>query len=265
MAQYSSQFDSNPSGSARFSSPSCLSTECGLDKLIVLRFGVHDHGFQPPSECAICYEAFRDNEEVKAMPCASTSACPSYYHGTCIARWLIKDPSCPLCRRSFPSLDPTPDACVPLIFGRGPMIDPPPISNPLRASPQERFVSARDLLHRYRNNYPEVGISSGRQPASRTWHPEDADAQLQQERRSRMGSQTAPRYQVGNSSSRCPIRVSDDSDDRSLRGLSFLERPSHPKPRIATSVSSGSLQPIRPLSELFASSGSSRHRSTRAV
>lgn len=105
--------------------------------------------FDKPGDCAICYEAFKELEEVKALPCTRSSACPSFYHASCIEKWLIKDPSCPLCRCSFPDLAPAADADVPLIFAF-PLVDSPPISNPLRAESHERWLSARELAQRYR-------------------------------------------------------------------------------------------------------------------
>lgn len=121
-------------------------------ELLTLRFRAPSNGFSHPAECAICYEAFQELEEAKALPCTSDSACPSFYHVSCIEKWLEKDASCPLCRRSFPhlSLAGDSDSEVPLAFGPGaPLFDPPPISNPLRMESRERVVSAREFAQRY--------------------------------------------------------------------------------------------------------------------
>lgn len=116
--------------------------------MTTVRFQASAQGFNHPAECAICYEPFEKLEEAKALPCTSSSACPSVYHASCIEKWLRKDPSCPLCRRSFPELDFTP---TPLSFGHeAPLVDPGPISNPFRAEAEERFLSARELASRYR-------------------------------------------------------------------------------------------------------------------
>lgn len=86
------------------------------------------------------------------MPCTTASSCPSFYHSSCIEKWLAKDASCPLCRRSFPHLSSAveSDSDVPLAFGLyAPLFDPPPVSNPLRMESQERFISFRELAQRY--------------------------------------------------------------------------------------------------------------------
>lgn len=219
--------------------------------LVVFRFKGRGHDSRHPSECAICYEAFRELEEVKAMPCASDSACPSVYHADCIEKWLIKDPSCPLCRRSFPHLDPAPDTCVPLMLGYGaPIIEPPPITNPLRINAQERFVSARALVSRYRNNFI---VPSG----SRSEHVDSGATRAQSDYRNRGNSITALRHQLGSASSSSYISREEGLLGRSRENFPHLpdvrgDRQPLPRPLAKGSLSSGSLHPIRSLSELLA-------------
>lgn len=50
--------------------------------------------------CAICHEDFAGGA-AKLLPCASFSACPSFFHTDCLHQWLGRQLSCPLCRRSF--------------------------------------------------------------------------------------------------------------------------------------------------------------------
>ena len=50
------------------------------------------------SECPICREDYAAGDRVIKMPCAHTHV----FHRECVARWLRKDDSCPLCRSSLP-------------------------------------------------------------------------------------------------------------------------------------------------------------------
>eukprot|EP00931_Biecheleriopsis_adriatica_P044181 TRINITY_DN25248_c0_g1_i1.p1 TRINITY_DN25248_c0_g1~~TRINITY_DN25248_c0_g1_i1.p1 ORF type:complete len:237 (-),score=39.33 TRINITY_DN25248_c0_g1_i1:13-723(-) len=52
--------------------------------------------------CVICHEGFTGSRRsATLLPCASFSNCPCLFHGDCLLRWLEKQRSCPLCRRSF--------------------------------------------------------------------------------------------------------------------------------------------------------------------
>ena len=53
-------------------------------------------------ECAICYQAVRG--QGVALPCADYG-CSSIFHWGCIAPWMERNPSCPLCRREVPVLE----------------------------------------------------------------------------------------------------------------------------------------------------------------
>lgn len=53
------------------------------------------------AECAICHEGFSSSYKAKLLPCATFTACPSFFHGDCLLQWLERQCSCPLCRRSF--------------------------------------------------------------------------------------------------------------------------------------------------------------------
>lgn len=144
-------------------------------ELVSLSFGAVEGGFNHPGECAICYEAFQHLEEAQALPCTVSSACPSIYHAPCIEKWLAKDPSCPLCRRSFPELSSADE--VTLAFGHGaPLFDPPPISNPFRAESQERWLSARELAQRYRAgpSWRDVAPTSGQSASSSGGYTQNA-------------------------------------------------------------------------------------------
>uniref|UniRef100_A0ACD5WPW7 Uncharacterized protein n=1 Tax=Avena sativa TaxID=4498 RepID=A0ACD5WPW7_AVESA len=51
----------------------------------------------PPSDCAICLDAFDGGKE---MPCGHR------FHGECLDRWLGVHGSCPVCRSELPKADP---------------------------------------------------------------------------------------------------------------------------------------------------------------
>jgi hypothetical protein len=51
-----------------------LSSTTKVDVLTTLRFQAKKGGFDKPAECSICYEAFKNGEEVKALPCATASS-----------------------------------------------------------------------------------------------------------------------------------------------------------------------------------------------
>ena len=56
--------------------------------------------FQGDRTCAICYEDFKDSDEIVQLPCASTHI----YHYACLDNWIEfaqkrnEEPNCPLCR-----------------------------------------------------------------------------------------------------------------------------------------------------------------------
>lgn len=52
-------------------------------------------------DCAICYEPFSDT--ALTLPCAE-HGCLSFFHSDCIRPWFERNPTCPLCRRSFQEL-----------------------------------------------------------------------------------------------------------------------------------------------------------------
>eukprot|EP01048_Picozoa_sp_COSAG05_P004754 COSAG05_NODE_267_length_12595_cov_7.076905_14_plen_287_part_00 len=45
-----------------------------------------------PEMCAVCYDDFRDGQEVTVLPCSHR------YHAACVAPWLLQNNSCPACR-----------------------------------------------------------------------------------------------------------------------------------------------------------------------
>lgn len=63
------------------------------------------------AECAICHEGF-NGTSAKLLPCATFTACPSYFHADCLLQWLERQFSCPLCRREFEgTLGAVPSPC----------------------------------------------------------------------------------------------------------------------------------------------------------
>lgn len=48
--------------------------------------------------CSICMERYLPNSEVYSMPCRHT------FHFDCIETWLLKNPSCPMCRYKLPPI-----------------------------------------------------------------------------------------------------------------------------------------------------------------
>ncbi|XP_042388556.1 RING-H2 finger protein ATL56-like [Zingiber officinale] len=63
----------------------------------------------PPPECAVCMEGVRMGERCRALP-----PCGHVFHVSCVDRWLVRSPSCPICR-----------ACV------GAVAAEPPVGRPL--------------------------------------------------------------------------------------------------------------------------------------
>ncbi|KAL5204083.1 hypothetical protein ABZP36_008954 [Zizania latifolia] len=51
-------------------------------------------GGEGPTECVICIEEFEEGDDLLVMPCASGHR----FHDKCLAEWLARNRSCPLCR-----------------------------------------------------------------------------------------------------------------------------------------------------------------------
>ncbi|CAF3352662.1 unnamed protein product [Rotaria socialis] len=47
------------------------------------------------SECSICLESYRSGQEVSIL------ACSHEYHSSCIGEWMLKNRSCPMCRKDI--------------------------------------------------------------------------------------------------------------------------------------------------------------------
>ena len=67
------------------------------ERVVTLRTG-DDVAALGESECPICRDEFDVGSRVIKMPCARTHV----FHRDCVATWLRKDDSCPLCRSSLP-------------------------------------------------------------------------------------------------------------------------------------------------------------------
>lgn len=67
------------------------------ERVVTLRTG-DDVSALGESECPICRDEFDVGSRVIKMPCARTHV----FHRDCVATWLRKDDSCPLCRSSLP-------------------------------------------------------------------------------------------------------------------------------------------------------------------
>eukprot|EP00877_Chromochloris_zofingiensis_P005812 jgi/Chrzof1/15231/Cz09g32100.t1 len=52
-----------------------------------------------PESCAICFDEFQAEDDVKELPCHH------FYHVNCIDSWLIRDVTCPLCKQSVADPD----------------------------------------------------------------------------------------------------------------------------------------------------------------
>ena len=50
--------------------------------------------FQEHSECVICYEPFKADDEVTPLPCNPAH----YFHTECLKPWFQRNNTCPLCR-----------------------------------------------------------------------------------------------------------------------------------------------------------------------
>ena len=45
-------------------------------------------------DCSICLEGFKEGDMCRAM-----QVCDHFFHAQCVDTWLVKVPSCPICRR----------------------------------------------------------------------------------------------------------------------------------------------------------------------
>merc|ERR1712216_922260 len=70
-----------------------------IDGLPKVRFAAAEE-----QSCAICLEAYRDDELLTALPCSHV------YHVECLTRWLQRSSHCPLCRGA-PIPDTTESDC----------------------------------------------------------------------------------------------------------------------------------------------------------
>ena len=52
----------------------------------------------PERECPICRDDFTTGDKVVKMPCSHSHI----FHKSCVAEWLERDDSCPMCRSSLP-------------------------------------------------------------------------------------------------------------------------------------------------------------------
>ena len=104
LSGFDASFDSDAAGvSAEFEARRTVGS-AGSDALaalaervVTLRTG-DDVAALGESECPICRDEFDVGSRVIKMPCARTHV----FHRDCVARWLRKDDSCPLCRSSLP-------------------------------------------------------------------------------------------------------------------------------------------------------------------
>ncbi|KAI3989254.1 hypothetical protein MKX01_007891 [Papaver californicum] len=49
---------------------------------------------EPTQDCIVCLERFIEGESCRSLP-----RCKHVYHANCVDSWLIRVPSCPLCRQ----------------------------------------------------------------------------------------------------------------------------------------------------------------------
>ncbi|KAI4320458.1 hypothetical protein MLD38_033936 [Melastoma candidum] len=50
-------------------------------------------GKKSPPNCAVCLDYFKDGDKCRLLP-----LCKHSFHTECVDRWLVKAPSCPICR-----------------------------------------------------------------------------------------------------------------------------------------------------------------------
>lgn len=68
-----------------------------IDRLPIVLHSSTSSGVEGSGECSICLGVFEDGEKVKVLP-----RCGHRYHCTCVDRWLMTRPVCPLCRATLP-------------------------------------------------------------------------------------------------------------------------------------------------------------------
>ncbi|KAM7265638.1 hypothetical protein ACFE04_003321 [Oxalis oulophora] len=68
----------------------------GLEKFQRVEF-TDDNGGEP-DKCAICLEELHSSTEVDKVKITRKTECNHLFHGDCLARWLWRKPSCPMCR-----------------------------------------------------------------------------------------------------------------------------------------------------------------------
>jgi hypothetical protein len=68
-------------------------TEAELNESIAANFKLQD------GECAICLRGFREGHITECIPFEIRN-CGHVFHRHCIAKWLGREPSCPVCRAS---------------------------------------------------------------------------------------------------------------------------------------------------------------------
>ena len=80
--------------------------ECRIKKADLLLPPPKDHLGDEEFACAICWEKYRENDEI----CYSHHPkCAHCFHFECIKPWLEKYDRCPICRRDYLRLPPKPD------------------------------------------------------------------------------------------------------------------------------------------------------------
>ena len=74
--------------------PVCVSN--GIDSC---RYSTEeDAASLPERECPICRDDFAVGNKVIKMPCSHSHV----FHKSCVAEWLERDDSCPMCRSALP-------------------------------------------------------------------------------------------------------------------------------------------------------------------
>jgi Ring finger domain len=57
------------------------------------------HNGTESGECAICARSFRHNRDVVCD--SNNNSCRHVFHASCMKRWLLLNPNCPLCRKEY--------------------------------------------------------------------------------------------------------------------------------------------------------------------
>ncbi|KAK9700005.1 hypothetical protein RND81_08G210500 [Saponaria officinalis] len=70
----------------------------GLDEAVIKAMPIllHQNGGGVEMECCICLGVFDDGDKVKVL-----DECQHRFHSDCVDRWLLSQPTCPLCRVSL--------------------------------------------------------------------------------------------------------------------------------------------------------------------